>query len=411
MPIAAAFAPNYILEDFLIAARYYCAAERTLREGENISRLEEAFAKYMGTAGAVSFDSGRSGFWAILEAMGVGKDDEIILQAFTTVALSNVIRSFGAVPVYTDIDEKTLNMDPEKLEEKITPKTKAIIIQHTFGNPADISRILDIAKRRGVSTIEDCAHSLGAEYEGKMTGLYADAAFFSFGRDKVISAVSGGMVIARDEALMAKILAAHEAMPYPAGKEIRKKLAHPLITFPALWTYKLLSLGKSLMFIAQRSRAIDKAYTEKEKKSELGGGFAKKMPNALAAMACHQMSLLEKFNAHRLAIARIYEENLNPEKAVRIQTTPGSKNIFLWYTILVPDKKKLIAQAAKKDIILGDWFPQAVGPAEVNLEKAGYRRGSCPVAEKVSAHAVNLPTHHNIREEEAWKVAGFVNSF
>ncbi len=394
----------------MIAARYYFAGEKDLQEGKDIGLLEDAFARYMDVPKAASLDSGRSGLYAIFEAMGIGEGDEVILQAFTTVALSNVIKVFGAVPIYTDIDEKTLNMDAGRLEAKITPKTKAIIIQHTFGNPADVESILAIAQRLGIKTIEDCAHSLGAEHDGIKTGKFADAAFFSFGRDKVISAVSGGMVIAKDAALLEKIIAVRDSMRYPSGKEIRKKLAHPLVTFPALWTYKLLSLGKGMMFAAQKLRVIDKAYTEKEKKSELKKGFAKRMPNALAAIACHQMPLADRFNAHRIEIAGIYEENLNPIKSQKTATTPGDKNIFLWYTIMVPEKKKMIAWAAKKDIVLGDWFPQAVGPIEVDVEKAGYVKGSCPVAEKVSAHCVNLPTHHNIGEEEAWKVAGFVNS-
>ncbi len=411
MPIAAAFAPNYTLGDFMIAARYYFAGEDKLREGECVKLLEDAFARYMDVPAAVSFDSGRSGFYAILEAIGISEGDEIILQAFTTVALPNAIRTFGAVPVYADIDEKTLNMDADGLEAKITPKTKAIIIQHTFGNPADLDKILGVAKKRGLMTIEDCAHSLGAEYGGVKTGKFADAAFFSFGRDKVISAVSGGMAIAKDAALMEKISAAREKMPYPSGKEIRKKLAHLLVAFPALHTYKLLSLGKAVMFAAQKTGMIDKAYTKEEKRGELRKGFAKRMPNALAAIACHQMQFIDGFNAHRIEIAGIYGKSLNPEKAAKTAAAAGGKNIFLWYTIMVPDKKGMIARAAKKDIFLGDWFPQAVGPIEADIGKAGYVKGSCPVAEKASAHCVNLPTHHDMDEEDAWKVAGFVNSF
>jgi len=409
MPIAAAFAPNYTWGDFVMALKLYFAGKGKFLDGENIRGLEEDFGRYMGVSVATSFDSGRSGFYAILKGMGVGEGDEVILQAFTTVALANVIKLLGAVPIYVDIEEKTFNMDPGKLEEKIGPKTKAVVIQHTFGNPADMRRILDIAGRHGIKTIEDCAHSLGAEYQGKKTGRFADAAFFSFGRDKVISSVAGGMVIAKDVALMEKIIKIREGLPFPAKRETKKKLLHPIVTFPALHLYNFFSLGKAMMYAAYKLNILDNAYTKKEKRREPVKDFAKKMPEALAVMARRQLAMADQFNMHRIEIAKIYEDNINPEKASKPASRPGDKNIFLWYTITVNDKQGVISRAAKKNIILGDWFPQAVGPIEVDLKKAGYAPGSCPVAEKVSARCVNLPTHHDIRKEEAIKVAVFVN--
>jgi len=412
MPIAAAFAPNYTLGDVLVAAKYFfLGSEKSLRGGESIGKLEKTFGRYMGVSQAVSFDSGRSGFYAILQALGIGEGDEVILQAFTTVALANTIQLFGAKPVYVDIEERSLNMDPDKLEEKVTVKTKAIIIQHTFGNPADVDRILAIAKKHNLKTIEDCAHSLGAEHRGEKIGKFADAAFFSFGRDKVISAVAGGMVIAKDADVVRKIEDIQEGLSFPSAKAIRKNLLHPIVTFKALHIYNLFSLGKVMMFVAFKLRFLDKAYTAEEKKGEVQKDFAKKMPNALAAIALRQLEKVDRFNIHRTEISKIYKENINPKKAALTKTLIGDKNIFLWYTIMVKDKRKLIAAAAKKNIILGDWFPQVVGPIEVDLEKAGYAKGSCPVAEKISLQCVNLPTHHNIHEEEAWKVAGFINSF
>ncbi|MFA6896665.1 MAG: aminotransferase class I/II-fold pyridoxal phosphate-dependent enzyme [Patescibacteria group bacterium] len=412
MPIAAAFAPNYTLGDVLIACRYFFWGDgKSLQDGKNIGKLERAFEKYMGAEKAVSFDQARSGFCAILQAMEIGEEDEVILQAFTTVALSNTIRLLGAKPVYVDIEERTFNMNPDKLEEKITGKTKAIIIQHTFGNPASVAEILSIAKKYNLKTIEDCAHSLGAEYRGEKTGKFADAAFFSFGRDKVISAVAGGMVIAKDAGLMKKVEDIRDGLPFPSVKAVRKSLLHPIITFKALHTYNLFSWGKAMMFLAFKLKLLDKAYTAEEKKGEPQKDFAKKMPNALAAIALHQLGKVDEFNSHRIKIAKIYGKNISVKGVGLPETLPNCKNIFLWYTITAADKKNIIAAAAKKNIILGDWFPQAVGPIEVDLNKSGYQKGSCPVAEKVSAHCVNLPTHHNIHEEEAKKVADFINGF
>ncbi len=225
-PIASAFAPNYTLWDCLIAKKYLFLPWhwQHLQEGKNPKLLEEKFCKYLGSRSAISFDSGRSGFYAILKCLGIKDYDEIILQAFTTVALPNAIIWCGAKPIFADIDERSYNIDPGKIEEKITERTKAIVIQHTFGNPAEVDKILEIAKKHNLFVVEDCAHSLGAEYNGKPTGTFGDASFFSFGRDKVISSVAGGMVITENQSLGEKIKVFRDQMPYPPKTHIIKQL-------------------------------------------------------------------------------------------------------------------------------------------------------------------------------------------
>jgi perosamine synthetase len=412
MPIAAAFAPNYTLRDVIIACGQLLPWNwKQLQSGKNIPRFEEEFRKYMDVQKAVSFDSGRAGFYAILKAMDVQEGDEIILQAFTTVALPNTIQIFGAKPVYVDIEESTYNMNPEKIESNITSKTKAIVIQHTFGNPADIDQIFKIAKKYDLKTIEDCAHSLGAKYKGEKTGTFADAAFFSFGRDKVISSVAGGMVIANNYELIESIEAVRNGMPFPEKRAIMKKLLHPIITFKALHTYNLFSVGKIIMFLSYRLNILDKAYTNSEKRGEPKNNFAKRMPNALAAIGIHQLKLLSRFNRRRTKISQMYAKNIHNELVQLPKTLPISKNIFLWYTINIKNKKGLIKKAADNNIILGDWFPQVIGPIEVDLKKSRYVKGSCPIAEKVSSMCVNLPTHHNINKKDAQQVIDLINNF
>lgn len=413
MPIAAAFAPNYKLQDLLIASQEFFLPWKwkNWQDGEYIPKLEKEFAKYMNKPDAISFASGRVGFYAILEALGIQKDDEIILQAFTTVALPNVIKSFGAIPIFVDIKKETFNIDPNKIEERITPNTKAIIIQHTFGNPAEIEEIALIAKKYELSLIEDCAHSLGAEYKGTKTGNFSDAAFFSFGRDKVVSSVSGGMVIAQNKDLAEKIRKIQNKMQFPEKREIAKNLLHPIITMPALFTYNLFSLGKMIMFATTKMKILNRAYSEVEKGGQFDLEGQKKMPNSLARIALNQMSYIEEFNKHRIEIAEYYEKNIEKLDFYKQPVNLENKNIYLWYTILVDKKRKMIKEAAKSNIILGDWFPQAIGPESVDLEKAGYQKGDCPIAEEISAACINLPTHHNIGKEQADKVIDFINRF
>ncbi len=410
MPIAAAFAPNYTLREVLLAGSYLMPWRRgNLQQGDKAAKLEEDFAGYMRVERAVSFESGRAGFFAILKALDIQAGDEVILQAFTTVALPNTIRLVGARPVFCDIDPRTYDMDPEKLEPLITPRTKALVIQHTFGNPADLQRLLALARKHNLKTIEDCAHSLGAKYQDAKTGRLADAAFFSFGRDKVISAVTGGMVIAKDALVLDRVKALRDTLPYPSNSEIRRYLRHPVITFTALHTYNLLGIGCLIMFLCSKGKLLDRAYSKREKRSEPDAGFARRMPDALAALALSQMRRIGRFNRIRIRASERYAKLITNPAVGKPSTTPGGRNIFLWYTVTVKDKYRLIREAKRRGLILGDWFPQAIGPADVDPAKSGYRMGSCPNAEALAAHCVNLPTHHNIHRREAQRVIDFLN--
>ena len=407
-PVAAALSPNLTLDDFFIACRFLFLPWNWTKwqRGKNSRRLEHKFNKYLHARWAVSFASGRAGFYAILKCLDIKEGDEVIIPAFTTVALPNVIKWLGAKPVYVDIEENTYNANPDLIENKITKRTKAIVAQHTFGNPVELDKISKIAKRHNIYLIEDCAHSLGGEYRNKKLGTFGAAAFFSFGRDKVISSVSGGMVVTNDRELGRKVKNFRDGLPYPSLFSIKKRLFHPIITLVVLKTYYLFGLGKIMIFLSQKAGLLDKAYSKKEKRNKMPGNFPARLPNALAAIALQQFKLVDKFNNHRVKIAKQYQKLLSDcDKITLPQSTPNSKNIFLWFTIQVDNKKEVIRRARKKHILLGDWFPQAVGPAEVNLEKAGYKLGSCPVAERVCQRCVNLPTHYRIREKDVLKIA------
>jgi len=425
-PIASSLAPNYTIWDVLIAQKYLLPWNwRKLQKGKNSRKLERKFCEYLNSRWGISFESGRSGLYAILKCLEIKDYDEVILQAFTTVALSNVIQYCGAKPIYVDIEKETYNINIKKIEEKITGKTKAIIVQHTFGNSCEMDQIMEIAKKHNLYVIEDCAHSLGAEYQNKKLGTIGDVAFFSFGRDKVISAVAGGMVITNNNKIGKKIKEFRNEMPYPKRSLIIRQLLQPIIAYKSLKLYYFFNLGKIIMYLAVKLKIITKAYSKEERKNERPENFPAKMPNALAGIALHQMKLIDKFNKHRIKIAKLYQEKCNvlESSAERLQrgrrgnnkniilpkSTADSKNVFLWFTILVKNKKELIKKARKKKIILGDWFPQAIGPIEVNLEKCGYKKGSCPIAEEVSSKCVNLPTHFRMDERDVERVVEAAN--
>ena len=189
---------------------------------------------YFGIQSATTFDSGRTALFYALKSLDVGEGDEVIVQAYTCVVVINAIRFAGATPVYVDIRDD-LNMDPACVEKRITDRTKAIIIQHTFGEPADLDAIVPMVKKRGIKIIEDCAHSLGVAYRGQLTGTFGDIGMLSFGSDKVVSCVRGGALITNNSAIADRLQAYQTELPETGRVLIMQHLMH----------YPLFLLGRS----------------------------------------------------------------------------------------------------------------------------------------------------------------------
>jgi perosamine synthetase len=175
--------------------------------GPVMDEFEREFAKYIGAPDAVAVSSGTAGLHVALLAFGIGAGDEVIVPSFTFIAAANAIRYVGATPIFADIDAVTLNMEPVCVERAITPRTRALMIVHTFGCPADLGALLEIASRHGLKVIEDACEAIGAEYWGRRVGTFGDAAVFAFYPNKQITTGEGGMVAVRDAAVAASIRA------------------------------------------------------------------------------------------------------------------------------------------------------------------------------------------------------------
>jgi dTDP-4-amino-4,6-dideoxygalactose transaminase len=380
--------------------------------------LEEEFKKYLGVKHAISFNSGRSAFLAILSSLNLNKDDEVLLQAFTCNAVPNPIIWAGLKPVYVDCDGKTFNIDIEDLKTKITDRSKVLVVQHTFGLPADLDEILKICQENNLILIEDCAHSLGAEYgstnspqaNGKKVGTFGKVSFFSFSRDKVISSVYGGMVATNDDDLAKKIKEFQQKIDYPSDFWIFQQLIHPvLMNYLILPIYPI--FGKYLLILLQWFHIFSKAVHWKEKRGKKPGYFPKKLPNALAVLALNQFRKLERFNQHREEIARFYYGNLKDSKFELPPEFTDRKQIFLRFTLKNKKAHEIIKKAWKKNILIGDWYDKVIAPHDTKLDKLKYDNGSCLVAEELAKETFNLPTHINISPKNAQKIVKFLKKY
>jgi dTDP-4-amino-4,6-dideoxygalactose transaminase len=416
-PISISLSPNVEREDVRLALKLI-KNKKEWKEGEKIRELEEEFKKYLMIKYAISFNSGRSAFLAILNSLGLKTGDEVLLQAFTCNAVPNPVIWSGLKPVYVDCDEKTFNIDVEDLKRKITKKSKAMVVQHTFGLPADLEEILEICKKNNLILIEDCAHSLGAEYgstsspqvQSKKVGTFGKVSFFSFSRDKVISSVYGGMVATDDDDLAKKIKEFQQKLDYPSNYWIFQQLLHPILMDKIILpTYSI--LGKYLLILFQWLHILSKAVHWKEKRGEIPDYFPKKLPNALASLALNQFKRLDKFNEYRRGIAEFYYENLKDSKFELPPEFEYGKQIFLRFTIKHQKAHQIIRKAWQKNLLIGDWYDKIIAPRDTKLDKMEYKMGSCKKAEKLAEETFNLPTHINISKQDAEKIIQFLREF
>jgi len=411
MPIFTSLSPNTEKNDIFLALKLIFSPAKW-KKGNTIEKLETEFSNYLGVKHAISFNSGRSGLLAILKSLNLAEKSEILIQGFTCNAVVNPILWSELKPVYVDIDE-TLNINPKELEKKAGKKSRAVLVQHTFGHPAKLDEILGICEKKDLILIEDCAHSLGAVYKGKKVGTFGQAAFFSFGRDKIISSVYGGVVVTNDDDLAQKIRNFQKNLDFPSNLWIVQQLLHPVLTnFLIIPFYDFFEFGRWILLFFQKTKILSKAVHKKEKEGEMPDYIPQKMPNALAILAYKQFKKLGKFIFHQKGLAGFYDDNLAGLDFELPEINP--ERVYMRYPLLVENKEtdEILKKARKQKIFLDDgWRKAVVTPVDTNQEKMEYRKGTCPKAEKVAENILNLPTHINISKKRAQKIINFLKDF
>jgi perosamine synthetase len=405
-PITISLSPNAQPDDVALARRRLFDRARWFDQSE-VEALEREFAALFGAEyTALAVNSGRSGQWTILKALGYGVGDQVAVQSFTCVAVPNSVIWLGASPVYVDIDA-TYNLTAETLRARITPQTRAVIVQHTFGILADLEPIRALCDERGLVLIEDCCHGLGARYRGKPIGSFGKAAFFSFGRDKILSSVFGGMIITADREFARQLRAERDALPDVPARWVAQQLFHPIAFDLILPTYNS-GVGKAALVALQKAGLVSKAVYDAERFGQQPRVFPAKMPGALAALARHQLQKLDKFNAHRAMLAQKYADALKNTALILPPHVEGAS--WLRYPVRHPDADGLFQYAKARGILLGDWYRSPITPATALLA-VKYEMGSCPTAEEYARTVINLPTAPTISAAQADKVIEVVHAW
>ena len=328
---------------------------------EKYKEFEKIMAEFAGVKYAVAVNSGTSGLHLIIRALGIGDLDEVITTPFSFIASANCILFEKAKPVFADIDENTFNIDVNKIEEKITKKTKAILAVDVFSQPAEWQELKKIAKKHNLFLIEDSAEALGSEYKGKKCGSFGDAAIFAFYPNKQITTGEGGMILTDNK----KIYELCQSMANQ-GRKIEN--------------------GKWLEHV------------------QLGYNY--RLDEMSCAMGISQMKRIKEILAKRAKVAELYNSKL---KNIAELEVPYIKleNKLSWFVYVVKlaenmaEKKRdmIIKKMGERGIQCGNYF-QAIHLQPLYKEKFNYKAGAFPVAENISKRTLALPFYNNLTEKE-----------
>lgn len=374
---------------------------------EAIRNVEDWFKKYFSTETAASFDAGRSALRAILDCLELPAGSEVLTQALTCVAVPNSIMGAKLVPVYVDVDEN-FNIDIADAKNKLSSLTKVLIVQHTFGMPGSLDKISSFCKKNNLILLENCAHAFGATYKGKKIGTFGEAAFFSFGRDKIISSVWGGMAITNNNRLGKKLVQYQNELKNPSIIWIIQQLLHPIITYISLYTYNFFSLGKLILWISQKLHLITKPVTNEETSGKQVMTIHKKVPGALAILLQVQLGKLEKMNKTRTLMSAKWSKAFENSKFTLPTSSVGS--VPLRYTIVSDRADEIRFKAKKSGFVLGNWYQQVVDPIKTDLNQIRYLPNSCPKAESIAGCCINLPTYPLLASEQITKIVNIFTS-
>ncbi|MDI6736347.1 MAG: DegT/DnrJ/EryC1/StrS family aminotransferase [bacterium] len=343
-----------------------CAVSKVIQSGtfilgENVQRLEEEIASFCNTKHGLGVASGTDALLLSLMACNVRRGDEVITSPFTFIATAEVIVLLGAKPVFVDINPKTYNIDPAHIKEMITPKTKAIIPVHLYGQPADMDRILACARGHNLVVIEDAAQAIGAKYKGKMVGEMGDACGFSFFPAKNLGAYGdGGMITTNNEELAKKI-----RMLRTHGSQV--KYHHELI------------------------------------------GTNSRLDELQAAILRVKLKRLNEWTNKRQRIAQIYTQAFMNTEIITPFVEEFNSPVYNQYTIRVKDRDGLIAHLKKSGVDTAIHYP-----IPLHLQPAfsylGYKAGDFIESEQASKEVLSLPIYPELTDEQLETVISAVLS-
>lgn len=332
---------------------------RNLSLGPKYKEFEKKFAKKIGTKYACAVSSGTAGLHLALITAGIGRNDEVITTPFSFAASANCILYVGAKPVFVDIDPLTYNIDPQKIEEKITSKTKAILVVHIFGQSADMTPILKMAKKYNLKIIEDACESVCAKYKSRNTGTFGESAVFAFYPNKQMTTGEGGIIVTDNKKI------------YELCCSLRNQ-------------------GRT-----KNMQWLDHKYL----------GYNYRMDEMSAAVGLAQLEKLDFMIKQRQKIAKLYNKYLlKYNNLIQVpQTAKHNTHTWFVYVVKIRNKKinrdKIIKKLEQQGISTKPYLP-SIHLFSFYKKQFGYKKGDFPISEDISNNSLALPFYIGLKEDD-----------
>jgi dTDP-4-amino-4,6-dideoxygalactose transaminase len=325
--------------------------------GAKLEAFERHFADYMESKHAVGTCSGTSALHLALTALGVGRGDEVITAANTFIATAEAISHTGATPVFVDVEEKTLNIDPDKARDAITPRTKAIVPVHLYGQSADMDAMRDIASRGSLKLVVDACQAHGARHKGSRKAICGDVTCFSFYPGKNLGAYGDGGMILTDDGELAD---------------------------------KMRRLGN---------------HGRLDKYTHFAAGYNYRLDAIQAAILDVKLRHLEEWNDKRRSRAKRYDAAFDGGLVRPVKEHPGRHHVYHLYVVRTRDRDRLLDELGKRGVSAGIHYPVPLH-LQAAYEHLGIKRGAFPVSEKAADEIVSLPMYPELTDEMVDQVVG-----
>ena len=385
-----------------------CRTRRQLVHGPHIEAFEAEFARVLGSGHVrtCSTEYGRMALYFILQSLDLPPQSEIIVPALTFWVVPEIVRVAGFTPVFADVDPSTFTLLPAAVERAITPRTRAVLPTHLYGMACDMDPILEIAERHGLKVIEDCAHSLGAEYKGRTVGSLGDACFFSFQAFKPLNTFGGGLAWIRDAEVARRVGALAEAEQWPSDERVESilrqgKWQHMFIR-PRVFTFSLFPVWYAASFT--NAKPEERLWERVRSLSPVPERYRGRFSNVQAAIGLAGLKRLPEFIERTRRHARILDNILGDVDGITIPHTPeGRTHVFYQYCAYVPDTDAIVRNCIRRGV---DVAPMHVDVC-TRMELFGWDGAPARGAEQ-AATAVQVPVYESLQDSEVERVGRLV---
>jgi perosamine synthetase len=388
-----------------------CKARGEFIQGPDIEKFEARFAGRLGQRHAISASYGRMAFYYILKALDLPAGSEIVLPTLTFWVVPALAQVAGLKVVFADVDPVTFTLDPAALERAITPATRAVVPTHLYGLPCDMDAIMAIASRHNLHVIEDCAHALGATFDGRPVGTFGDAGFFSFQTLKPLNCYGGGMAIVKSEVLARTVRNIADREPWPDQKRVENRLlvgrlqrifikpwVFTISAFPILWVSSLIGANPDV-YLWEKIRSLD----------PLPDSYTERFPNVQAAIGLAALDRLDEWTEDTRRHARAMDESLRDLPGITVPSVPARRtHVYYQYCVYGPERDALVVACVRRGIDIETLHVDVCSDLDL-FAGARVEPAAAPGAHR-AATAIQVPVYSTLTDPQAARVARVVRA-